>query len=333
MSIDILLTGSSGYIGSRLAPKLSERNYILRGVDREDAKVKGLESFIHGDLCDPAVARKGVADVDQVLHLAAAKDDWGLTREEYFRDNLGATKTLIEAGRKHGVKNWIFYSTVAVLGPSEEPLDEEAELNPVIPYGESKAEAEKLFYQLAEDNPEASILIIRPSAVFGPGNPPCTNIYRLIDAIYNRRFMMIGEGNALKTTSHLENLIQATLFLMERMQPGVQIYNYVDYPVLTTRELVRRIYRYLGRSEPSFSLPLDLVKPVAKMSDIAADLTGIDFPITADRIEKFCTPTNFDASAIRELGFEQPVSNEEALRATVEWHLEHEYGELVKVPA
>jgi nucleoside-diphosphate-sugar epimerase len=55
-------------------------------------------------------------------------------------------------------------------------------------------------------------------------------------------------------------------------------------------------------------------------------VTGNDFPITAARIEKFNRSTNFDASAIRELGFEQPVSNEEALRTTVEWHLQHEYG-------
>lgn len=61
-------------------------------------------------------------------------------------------------------------------------------------------------------------------------------------------------------------------------------------------------------------------------------MTGIDFPITAARIEKFNRSTNFDASAIRELGFEQPISNEEALRDTVEWHLRHEYGAMESEP-
>jgi len=63
------------------------------------------------------------------------------------------------------------------------------------------------------------------------------------------------------------------------------------------------------------------------VSDFAADLTGIDFPITAARIEKFNRSTNFDASKIREHGFEQPVSNADTLRRTVDWHLHHEYGE------
>ncbi|WP_251941168.1 hypothetical protein [Salinibacter ruber] len=69
------------------------------------------------------------------------------------------------------------------------------------------------------------------------------------------------------------------------------------------------------------------------MRDRAADLTGIDFPITAARIEKFNCSTNFDASKIREEGFEQPVSNEEALRKTVKWHIHHEYGESLPVDA
>lgn len=286
---------------------------------------EGIDSFVQGDLCDPQVARKAVAGTDQILHLAAARADWGLSEEEYYRDNLDATRALIEAGRKEGVTDWVFYSTVSVMGPSCEPLSEDAGFNPIEPYGASKAEAEQRFRQLATDDPEARVLVIRPSAVYGPGNPPDTNIYRLIDAIYNRRFVMVGPGQALKSTSYLENLLDATLFLMERMEQGLQTYIYVDEPVLTTETLVTRIYEFLSKKAPSWHIPLSVAGPVAKLSDVAADLTGIDFPITAARIEKFNRSTNFDASKIRREGFEQPVSNGEALRRTVEWHLRHEY--------
>jgi nucleoside-diphosphate-sugar epimerase len=264
-------------------------------------------------------------DVDCICHLAAAKGDWGISKKEYYRDNLDATRAVIEAGRTAGVKKWVFYSTVSVHGPSHEPVGEVAGFGPINPYGSSKAEAEKLFHQLAEEDPEARVLIIRPSVVYGPGNPPSTNIYRLIDAIYNRRFAMVGPGEAIKSTSYIENLLDATLFLMERMKRGVQTYIYVDKPALTTGQLVERIYKLLGKSPPSWHIPLSVASPIATVSDFAADLTGIDFPITAARIEKFNRSTNFDASKIREEGFEQPVSNEEALRKTVEWHLRHEY--------
>ncbi|MCS3626931.1 nucleoside-diphosphate-sugar epimerase [Salinibacter ruber] len=276
------------------------------------------------------MAREAVNGVDQILHLAAAKGDWGISREEYYRDNLEATRNVIEAGAENGVKDWVFYSTVSTLGPHYEAVDEHAGFNAINSYGASKAEAEKLFHQLAEDDPEARVLIIRPSVVYGPGNPPSTNIYRLVDAIYNHRFAMVGPGDAIKSTSYIENLLEATLFLMERMEQGVQTYIYVDEPAPTTGTLVERIYKLLGKSPPSWYIPLSVASPIATVSDWAADLTGIDFPITAARIEKFNRSTNFDATKIREEGYEQPVSNREALRETVEWHLQHEYGETLR---
>jgi len=329
----VSLTGSSGYIAAFLISALRNRGHTVFGIDREPYDDDGLEDVVIGDLVDPSTLNKANLDVDCISHLAAAKGDWGISEEEYYRDNLEATKAVIEAGRKAGVKDWVFYSTVSTLGPHYEAVGEDAEFNPINPYGASKAEAEKLFHQLADDDPEAFVLIIRPSVVYGPCNPPSTNIYRLVDAIYNRRFAMVGPGEAIKSTSYIENLVEATLFLMDRMEKGVQTYTYVDEPALTTGTLVERIYRLLGKKPPSWHIPLSVASPIAKVSDWAADLTGIDFPITAARIEKFNRSTNFDASKIREEGFEQPVSNEEALRKTVKWHLQHEYGESLPADA
>jgi nucleoside-diphosphate-sugar epimerase len=325
--MNILVTGSSGYIGSRLSKRFDEQGKTVYGVDRVSYEGSALTEVITGDLLDPSTLEKIPLETDCICHLAAAKGDWGITAEEYYRDNLEATQKVIEAGRDAGVKDWVFYSTVSTLGPHYEPVDEDADFDPINPYGGSKAEAEKLFHQLADEDSEARVLIIRPSVVYGPGNPPSTNIYRLVDAIYNRRFAMVGNGDAIKSTSYIENLLDATLFLMDRMERGVQTYIYVDEPALTTGTLVERIYRLLGKAPPSWHIPLSMATPIAKLSDFAADLTGIDLPITAARIEKFNRSTNFDASKIREDGFEQPVSNEEALRKTVEWHLRHEYDQ------
>jgi nucleoside-diphosphate-sugar epimerase len=327
MSSTVLVTGASGYIASYLIPSLHQRGYTLVGVDRADGALPELDRFVKGDLTNARLCERVLRGVDAVLHLAAAKGDWGISEEEYYRDNLEATRNVIEAGKEAGVKDWVFYSTVSTLGPHHEAVDENADFDAINPYGESKAEAEKLFRQLANEHPEARVLTIRPSVVYGPENPPSTNIYRLVDAIYNRRFAMVGPGDAIKSTSYIENLLEATLFLMDRMERGVQTYIYVDQPALTTGQLVERICNLLGKSPPSWHIPLSVATPIAKISDFAADLTGVDFPITAARIEKFNRSTNFDASKICEEGFEQPISNEEALRETVAWHLQHEYGD------
>jgi len=125
---------------------------------------------------------------------------------------------------------------------------------------------------------------------------------------------MVGPGGAVKSTCYIENLLAATLFLMDRMEQGVQTYIYSDEPALTIGALVTHIYRLLGRTPPSWHIPMNVVVPIARLADVAASLTGIDFPITAARIEKFNRSTHFDAGKIREEGFEQPVSNREALR-------------------
>jgi nucleoside-diphosphate-sugar epimerase len=331
--MDILLTGSSGYIGTRLANRFNEQGAVVYGIDREPYEGDSLSSVVTGDLLDGSTLERMNDDIDCICHLAAAKGDWGITKDEYYRDNLEATRNVIEAGVDAGVKDWVFYSTVSTLGPHHEAVGEQADFDAINPYGASKAEAEKLFHQLAEDDPEARVLIVRPSVVYGPGNPPSTNIYRLVDAIYKRRFAMVGPGDAIKSTSYIENLLEATLFLMDRMEDGVQTYIYVDEPALTTGTLVERIYGLLGKSPPSWHIPLSVASPIATVSDWAAELTGIDLPITAARIEKFNRSTNFDASKIRNEGFEQPVSNKEALRRTVEWHLHHEYGEPLQAEA
>jgi nucleoside-diphosphate-sugar epimerase len=312
--------------------QLNERGHTVYGVDREHYEGGALEKVVTGDLLDSSTLHRTSLDVDCIYHMAAAKGDWGISEDEYYRDNLEATRVLIEAGKEAGVKDWVFYSTVSVMGPSHEAIGEQAEFDPINPYGASKAEAEKLFHQLVAEDPEARVLIIRPSVVYGPGNPDSTNIYRLIDAIYNNRFAMVGPGEAIKSTSYIDNLLAATLFLMDRKERGVQTYIYVDEPALSTGELVNRIYQLLGKEPPSWHIPLSVASPIATVSDFAASVTGIDFPITAARIEKFNRSTNFDASAIRELGFEQPISNEESLRDTVEWHLRHECGAMESEP-
>jgi nucleoside-diphosphate-sugar epimerase len=320
------VTGSSGYIGSRLIPHLRSRGHVVRGLDRAPNRSGVLPEFVHGDLLDAGVGEAATRGIDTVVHLAAAKDDWGLTAEEYFRDNLHATRALIRAGRASGVKDWVFFSSVAVMGPSDTPLTEQADFAPTIPYGESKAAAERLFHDLAREDPAVHVVIVRPSGVFGPGNPENTNVFRLIDAIYGNQFVMIGDGSNIKTTSYIENVVAATLFLMDRMRAGVQTLIYVDAPALSTEQLVGILYTLLGKRRAPWRLPLCVARPVAYVGDWAASLTGMDLPITAARIQKFCTSTHFDGSALRRLGFSQPVTNEDALAATVAWYVAQRTG-------
>lgn len=326
----ILVTGSSGYVGSRLLRKLVDKGHYVIALDRQPSSEPGGANtlFVTCDLLDTQTYQAHLKGVDIIVHLAAAKGDWGISKDEYYRDNLEATQALIAAGEASDVKNWLFYSTVSALGPSKQPLAEDAPRAPQNPYGASKADCEKAFDAYLLRVPDARLLTLRPSVVFGPDNPWNTNIFRLIDAIYRNRFLMIGRGDAIKTTSFIDNLIDATLFLMDRFddyEPGRQhLYHYVDAPAIDTTTMVNQIYKMLDKNKPFISLPLFLAAPIALLGDGASALTGRDLPITSARIRKFCRSTSFAADKIREDGYVQRVGNVAALQATVDWYLDQE---------
>src|SRR3546814_20856019 len=85
---------------------------------------------------------------------------------------------------------------------------------------------------------------------------------------------MIGDGNVIKTTSYIENLLAATLFLFDRQQSqhwtGTRVFYYVDEPAEATGVLVERICRLLGRREPKLRATLALAFPPARWADLVA---------------------------------------------------------------
>lgn len=316
----VLVTGCNGYVGRHLVPALTAAGHDVSGLDRAEAEHRP-EVFHHGDLNHPDLVRRAVDGVDMVVHLAAAKDDWGLSDAQYHRDNVDATAALVEAGAAAGVRDWLVYSTVGVYGPSDGAADESAPHQPDIPYGRTKAAAEEVFTGFAAREPGARVLVVRPSVVFGPGHPAITNVYRLIDALHRRRFLQVGNGDAVKATSYIENLVAATVFLLDHFQPGLNGYIYTDEPRWTTGQMVSEISRLIGRKPPRWHLPLGVAAPIALAADAAAKLTGRNLPITSARIEKFNTATDFSSAKLRGLGFHQPVEVAEAFRRTVAWQL------------
>lgn len=319
----VLVTGCSGFVGCNLVPALQRKGHNVVGIDRRQYASNDIDEFIKADLKDCDAVRKACGDVDMIIHLAAAKDDWGISREEFFRNNVEATKTLIEIGRDAGVRDWIFYSSVAVMGPSAEKRDESSQMAPESDYGESKAEAELLFREATRQDGEMRTVIFRPAIIYGPGHYSYTNVYRLVEKIRNNRFAMVGNGETIKSMSYIQNTISATLHLLENMTESVEVYNYTDMPALSNGEVVSKIYQILDKRELGVRIPVGLAKALTLGIDYLAEWTGANFPITAARIERFTTPTNYDSSLIRELGFEQPVHPEEALRRTIDWHMHH----------
>lgn len=325
----ILLTGDSGFIGSFLAASLFHQGCTVRGIDliaRNNSHLH-YEQYV-GNILDKELVHRAMCGVDCVFHLAAEHRDFGISRDEYYEVNVGGTQVLLDTASIAGIKKFVLFSSVAVYGNCSN-ASEESLPSPVNAYGQSKLEAEQRVRKWVEEDRSRQAVIVRPTVVFGPRNR--ANIFKLIQYVCDGKFIWVGKGDAVKSIAYVENLVEATFYLMNDMKPGVAIFNYVDEPQMTTRELVMLIAQKAGVAPPTISIPLGIALPAAKLFDLVGTLTHRDFSISTHRIQKFNTPTRYDSRKIRSLGFKPPSTIEQGIEKNVQWYKEQ--VQLIKEPA
>lgn len=154
----VLVTGGAGYIGSHVVKALGEVGHDLVVFDNlssghDWAVLYG--KLVVGDLSDRAALDRLLKDFrpDAVMHFAAFIQVEESVRLplKYYRNNTINTVNLLEAITDNGVRNFIFSSTAAVYGtPERVPVGEDAPLQPINPYGSSKAAVEMVLRSLGE---------------------------------------------------------------------------------------------------------------------------------------------------------------------------------------
>jgi nucleoside-diphosphate-sugar epimerase len=169
----VLLTGHRGYIGTVLAPMLLDEGYEVIGLDSDlynkctfgDPISYYVPSIIK-DIRD--VDEHDLEGVDAVLHLAGLSNDpLGDLNPELTKEiNYRASVKLARIAKKVGVSRYIFSSSCSNYGAGgNDFLDENSELRPVTPYGESKVLVEKEVSKLADDN--FSPVFLRNATAYG----------------------------------------------------------------------------------------------------------------------------------------------------------------------
>lgn len=319
----ILVIGSTGFIGQFLVKNLVEKKHEVVGLDinpGSEELSKSCTCFV-GDMLSPEDILKAAQGVDLIITLAAKHHDFGVTREEFFKVNETGTQILLDCATKLGVKKLIFYSTVAVYGTQKDPSTESMPPEPDNNYGESKLAAEKVIQKWTDEDNSRCVIIIRPTVIFGPNN--YANVYNLIDKIYKKKFIFVGKGDNIKSVAYVENLVDANIFLIDKLKPGVQVFNYTDEPQMTIAQIVETITNYMPHDIPRIKIPLIFATIFGGIFDVLAKLTGYNFPITAARMKKFATATHHKSKKIRKFGFKQEIEIKEGFRRMVEWYLKN----------
>ncbi|MEQ9208161.1 MAG: NAD(P)-dependent oxidoreductase [Phycisphaerales bacterium] len=326
----ILITGGSGFIAEYFHRDLGALGHELVTLDLitpTPGTPSADSAYIHGDIRDPKALDEAMQGVDLVVNLAAAHHDFGIAHDTYYSVNEHGSQMVCDAMDRAGVKNVIFYSTVATYGDAQPPHHEEAPTQPNSPYGGSKLKGEAVFNNWVNKGDDRNALIIRPTVTFGVHN--FANMYSLIRQIDSGKYARFGPGTNIKSLSYVENIVDATLFLSglkedkpNREIANFEIFNFIDKPDLTSTEISDHVSKCLGK-KPAPALPYFVGMLLGLPFDVVIKLTGKNLPISTARVKKmFKTQTKFEADKLLSTGYTPKVELKEGINRMVQWYLQ-----------
>lgn len=243
--MNILLTGARGFIGSYFKQHCAHQNTIQSF------------SFLTDDIETLDLTR-----VETVVHLSALVHQMnGANVKEYDRINLYQTLTLAKKAKEHGVKHFVFMSTVKVYGEESDTVyTETTPCHPRDDYGMSKLRAEQALQAL--ENEDFTVSIIRTPIVYGAGVKG--NINTLIHLIQKVPVLPFGNTKNQRSMVYVGNLCALLETILEQQASG--IFLACDDTSLSTTQFIREIATALRKKchlvdIPFFESLLKYLKP------------------------------------------------------------------------
>ena len=312
---NVIVIGGSGFIGTRLCQRFSQS--LIQSFTIVD---KVLSPEFPANSIKADVRSKNDLMIDPIsgfaiINLAAEHRDDVRPLSLYDEVNVNGASNVCEMARAKGISKLIFTSSVAIYGFAPIGTDEHGEANPFNDYGRTKWEAEKIYKEWQQEDPENRVLVIlRPTVIFGESNRG--NVFNLLRQIATGKFLMIGDGLNRKSMAYVENVAAFIEYALS-FESGIHIYNYIDKPDFSMNELVGNVNVLLGRPrEIKYRLPFAVGLMIGRGFDILAKLSRKKFPISAIRVKKFCSNSVFESS-IKSTGFQPPVPLIDAIKRTV----------------
>lgn len=318
----ILVTGATGMIGSALVESLVRQGKPVRLAVRNSALARAALSktmdLTSVDLqeCDFLSANLDMAPLvsgcNTVVHLAGLVHQPDKPVEMFEQLNLRTTERLARTAKSCGVDTFLFTSTMAVYGsPPFENISEEATPHPDTDYGRTKLAAERY---LAEIRPARSVVVLRPSLVYGPGDRG--NMLPLIRQILKRRYFHIGQASARKSVIYAADLAHVIEAALEKAPAGFHIYNASNPTAPSVREIADTI---VSAAELDGKIPT-FPEILVRAGSYASLALGNKSPLPPSRLDKLTKPATCAVSKLQALtGFEPKYTLREGLRAEIHW--------------
>jgi len=310
----IAIIGGAGFVGSRLIDrfkinKISSRSYDINLSNKHHQN-------IYLDVESPESLSQ-LKNIDVIINLAAVHRDDVRPLSRYDDVNVQGAINVCESARLNNINKIIFTSSVAIYGFAPPNTDESGSPNFFNDYGRTKYLAEQVYKDwLNEDPINRTLVIVRPTVIFGEGNRG--NVYNLLSQIALGRFVMFGNGKNIKSMAYVENV---TGFIEHSLsfKPGIHIYNYIDKPDFDMNKLISLARKILfSKNNVGLRLPGFVGIVLGYVADLVAMIIRKPLPLSSIRIKKFMGTTQF-MSSVSDTGFVPPVSLEEGLSRTLHY--------------
>ncbi|MBF0586209.1 SDR family oxidoreductase [Prosthecochloris sp. N3] len=326
MQKKILVTGGTGFIGSRLVRKLVSGNHQVFALVRKSSSLAPFSGFldqlrlVEGDVTDPASLDKALSGIDEVYHCAGYTYMGGDRNRDalLYAVNVEGTRHLLRAASRAGVRRVVHMSSITAVGMSggRTPVDESCEWNFQdlgLTYAETKHKAEIEVHKAVAEGLDC--VIINPAFVFGAGDVNF-NAGGIIRDVYRRRMPIYPLGGICVVD--VEIVVDTAIRAMEAGRTGERYL--IGGDNVTYRELADTISRVTGAPRVRVPLPFFLAKPLLSLLKIVDSRKQVSRLFNLSMFRVASEFLYFDASkAERELGMNREP-HEFSIRRAFEWY-------------
>lgn len=320
----VLITGGTGFIGSRLALRCAERGDEVRVLAQENTDAEssnraeltdaGVEIQL-GSVTDPERVRQAMEHIDVAFHLAAAQHEMNVSDERFYAVNVEGTRNVLDAASDAGVRRVVHGSTIGVYGQPNGVLDEDSPVDPDNIYGITKLEGERLALSWSDD---VTVVAIRIPEVYGPGDRRLLKLFKAID---RGAFFMIGPGRNLHHLVYVDDLVDGLLAVAGSSDTPGELFLLAGPAPVSTDRMALAVADAVGRPGPKFRAPLWPFVILATAMEVTLRPLGIQPPLHRRRLDFFRKSFELSsAKAERVFGFSPSVEFEEGARRTAEWY-------------
>ena len=327
-----LVTGATGFLGSRLARALSETGTTVRVLvrpasDRRRLSGLDIEEAI-GDITDRDSVARALDGVDVVYH-AAAMYEFG-TRDAALMEstNVGGTHTVLDEAVARGLLA-VHVSSTAALGPTGPDLEDETHTPATEPrsvYEATKRAAHEYAIELAARG--ARVRIGAPVTIYGPDDPSMVGLfYRL----YAKRLVGIGFLPDIRMSLvHVDDCADGLIRIAGAGEDGEAYI--LSAQVVTFREWFEALAQASGRRAPKLYVGEKTLMRLRPLAALGAPLVGLSPATAREAIAMTADWAYSGDKARRELGW-KPRPLAEGLAQTLAWYRGRERsGARIRVP-